>query len=433
MTTTQNRPPDGRPARKPFQDPVPQNLRKYRAIATWLAIVLMLISVFYLAWSFGQGHTNSAIAGLVMLVVAVVVALGAQQPGFYQWLQSAPKVKTPKAEKPAPEPARRRPSPRRREPEPAAVQVPELLPTPELGPDFRYILRFCRFLVVKGRADDVFHALNEHWNGVDWEPDPDFDGEDENGYRDSVILVRTIAQEHEHYDDGVTIEQLLDGTANPANPFGFLAELDEYSPAAGAVAALMLVRHDSDVTTEVFQAVMQPWVDLGLPYRLGDTIHEAGPDGEYQAKPASRTTRTRPPAAPAAAGAHMPPVVLPEPDRRPASAAAAPAPAPAAEPMPEWVKDHLPAPAPATAPDGVDLDVLVHATELVVTSQFGSMPMLQRKLRIGFATAGHVVDRLERYGVLGPDRGTSAREVMVQPDELAETLGFIKQEFAEGR
>lgn len=439
MTTAPTRPPRQRRADQHHTDQTPTKMRAARALVSAVALLMILFSAGYIAVNLGKGR--SIISGTVMLVVAVALMVVAQQQWFYRWARSEGRIATVHPPSTPTVPVQRR---RRRGAEkPEQPAVPTVMPHESLGVEFAYMVRFVRYLVAKGRTE-VLHEINATYIETDW--DDDVYDEDKTDYRCGVEMVRSFAMDLPGYNENVPFEKFLAGDFDTRNPAPFLAEIDMYAPvrdlegtAAGAVAAYMLIYNTADIEPDLIKAVMQPWTRRGLPYRIGNAVYEAPPGSDgYRRKPARDAAPT--PSRPGAPLVEPPAETLDQAVNAgmPPAAAMPPAPVPPPPAAPRRAAQQQPA-APAARPhvdqqDEVTEQDLLKAAELVVISQFGSTAMIQRKMRIGYLLACKVMDRLERYGIVGPlPEGGNARPVVPAPDELDDAIAFIREQLAEGR
>lgn len=439
MTTTNTPAGKRKPLPRVDPDPVPMRLRWIRTLFTLLSIPLMLGGTFLLAMAYAA--EASVLWPCVIIGVGAAMAFLSQQTDLYVSADNRrTRRRAERAErKKARAEAKKNPVPQQRTPAPGdevteVVRVPNQEPAETLGDEFHFIVMTTRNLFAAGRQD-VLDVLDEWWDRTDWEAPPRPD----DAYRKAVDMVYEIADRHPAYNDDVDqrglAEDLLAGTADTGNAFPFVYELDHYSPAAGALATAMLVRRQLDPAT--FDLILTPWTEgARLPFRLEQYRFEADPNGSYHPVP------VQPPAAPTLPGTRRgrPARTASTPvDLREALADAAeereaeqPKPAapgaaePAVEPAPpvraEDPTDDVPAPT---------LDDLLLAAEMVIVSQQGSRPMLQRKMRIGFVPATRILHELEvNYGVVGRrPADDSAREVIPDVEELGDQLSFIREEY----
>ncbi len=503
-----------RQATKARADDTPLTIKITRAVLTILGVAAMFISVIALAFTLGSGDTVKTVAACTGALFGYIVTHAAQKPWIYNLLagllakyRHAPQSPTRPPTTPTPaaakKPATTIPQQRTAAETPLPSRLPTHLPTGDLPDDspyrlkdFTYIVRVVRELVRTGYPTP-FEIMAEHWEAAGWptieeEDAPEYPGIYEwnidtgnYGYRRAVTLVQGLATEYPYFqaiaDEHVAAAItgcVFDPTTDTGperlgcdpsiplsvglttdNPEVFLAEIEHHSPAAAAVAALMLVRGHDLVTEDVFCQVMAPWWDAHLAYQAGHLGYR------WDQEQASYVTRE-------IAGARRDPVKIFRPaDVLPDQAPVAPVSAvsrvveaepvdvvdvPLGDPAPRRPErpHRTPAPAPAPAPvpvpapvsevravggaDEFDLDdagdygftvnEIGRAARLLVESGFGSTKMLERKLNIGFGAAGSIMDQLEFYRIVGPRKDAGgARDVNPDRDHLDDAVEYVRE------
>lgn len=443
MTSTPTRTPTrSKPVRQRRPEPLPMIMRIGRPVITTIAVAMLLTGLILLAVNLGRGA--SILPGLATLCAGAVLAVAAQQRALYELF--VPRTATVITSAPPAAPtARKVPRQRKRTKTPT---IPEVRPAASLGVEFGFLVLHGRHLAAAGRTD-VFAAMQEFWEQIDWAEDVEPDEMDD--FRMVAELIYELVAERADYDSDIDPATVQQGTFDPGNPFAFMAELERYHPMIGVVAALMLVRQEPDMHPDMIDVVIGEWRELGQPYRFVNTVHELGAGGQYTTRQ-GKTSRTsaRPPAPPtvdlgqtlprgtldeaiadiaAQSGQQDPPADLPGTGMAPVPPPApAPPPAPVApQPAPAGVPVAVPAPLAPPRDDVPDptIEDLLMATELIIMSQNGSSAMIQRKMRIGHVLASKIMFRLRRHGLLRQPDSDGACEVLVPVEELDDMLEFV--------
>lgn len=421
---------------------------RFRGPVSAIAMLTIIGGAFYLAFSLGNDKQIKVSIGVEILGLAL--AFASQTSWLYAWADRPARTNDSGPVVAHADAAPTRP-PRQRNRHRNQVEVPSIKPAGELGAEFGYTIMFGRHVAAENDTN-TFNILSKFWGG-----NTDEYAGDDDAFAEVIADLYELLVQYPGYDEDVTPQQLLAGNIDRANPFPFVAELEAYHPMLAAFAVLMLLHKHPKVDREDFDTVMEPWTGMGFPYRLADMIFKVGADGQYHAKQApTRMPATPTPRPPSQGGIIRPQGTLDEAFAALTDAEASPAPSHAPSPAPPAAyQPPAPAAAPAPATDEAvdraaepirraepdrddvgepDTEQILKAAELIIDSQFGSIPMLQRKLRIGFILATKIVHRLHVYGVVGSKPGDGgAREVMVPTEELAEQLDLIREWEAERR